>query len=679
MNSKTRLFSMLIIGVIALFLLFKYVFKETKKEPVQTSCVVKEITESDSDGDGLSDKSEEEGWDVIITQTDGSSKIYHVTSDPNNPDTNGDGICDSRERMYSIDPNKKDTDLDGLSDFDELTKWASDPRNMDTDGDSNGNPLLFDGSEVTKYFTSPVMKDSDGDGLSDHYEITQMSERFNPLIANVPEVRTDIVGTTNLQLNFQSSQTSLKASDRSVEFEQAKSNEYSSTDSRTHEVTAELSASLSVKAEANAFPPGASVSAEASVTATAGYSYTNNNTVSESSALKSRNLYGKVEKVSHENQFTTQDANLTVAYEITNSGPVSYSIKDMTVIAILRDPRNPTLFKPIAELNLGSLNSKSSEITLSPGSKSNTLSFTVNITHDAATELLRNPEMLFFEVSRFELYRQIQETDREINEAFLREVTSGCTGQVVIDYGNGSVVQERVATNTMRTDGQVRGNKLSHILKDILEIDYSTQSQLTSDGSEGLVTLHSLKDNSKGEMIENRQQTNEYWAIVGSNGLQVTGQENFDDIILSAGNTVHLIYVKDEDRDGLFASEEYRYGTYDNQADADANGVNDAKDSDGDGISDWEEVKQGWTQGDLDYGYGAAIIKNVQVFSDPSSKDSDNDGWSDSKEKEQRTDPLRPDTDADGTIDSKDAKPLYRATMTALIWKKLIEWSGLDS
>jgi outer membrane protein OmpA-like peptidoglycan-associated protein len=109
-----------------------------------------ESCSSDRDGDGLG-KCEEE----------------RLGTDPNNPDTDGDGLTDGEEVLkYKTDPLKADTDGDGLSDYDEIYKYKTDPLNRDTDGDG-----LSDGDEVLKYKTDPLKADTDGDGLSDGDEV----------------------------------------------------------------------------------------------------------------------------------------------------------------------------------------------------------------------------------------------------------------------------------------------------------------------------------------------------------------------------------------------------------------------------------------------------------------------------------------------------------------------------
>lgn len=114
---------------------------------------------SDNDGDGLTNKEER-----------------RLGTDPNNPDTDGDGLRDGDEvRVYSTNPLEKDTDGDGLTDGDEVNKYKTVPTNKDTDGD-----LLSDGDEVNRYRTNPLEKDTDGDGLSDYEEVTNY--KTNPTL-----------------------------------------------------------------------------------------------------------------------------------------------------------------------------------------------------------------------------------------------------------------------------------------------------------------------------------------------------------------------------------------------------------------------------------------------------------------------------------------------------------------
>ncbi|MBK9249722.1 MAG: OmpA family protein [Ignavibacteria bacterium] len=139
--------------------------------------------DSDYDNDGLTNSRERE-----------------IGTDPNNPDTDGDGLKDGEEVFtYHTDPLKPDTDSDNLTDYDEVFKYNTQPTvaDTDTDGLNDGeeivrktNPLLadtdtdglLDGDEISKYKTNPLKTDSDDDGLNDGDEITKYNT--NPAVAD---------------------------------------------------------------------------------------------------------------------------------------------------------------------------------------------------------------------------------------------------------------------------------------------------------------------------------------------------------------------------------------------------------------------------------------------------------------------------------------------------------------
>jgi len=136
----------------------------------------------DSDGDGLWDGEEVKKYftDPLNPDTDGDGlkdgeEVHNYKTDPNRADTDGDGLNDGDEVLkYNTDPLKADTDGDGLNDGDEVLKHKTDPLKADTDGDG-----LKDGDEVLKHKTDPLKADTDGDGLNDYEEI--MTYKTDPL------------------------------------------------------------------------------------------------------------------------------------------------------------------------------------------------------------------------------------------------------------------------------------------------------------------------------------------------------------------------------------------------------------------------------------------------------------------------------------------------------------------
>lgn len=131
----------------------------------------------DSDNDGLADIVEE---------------IYGT--DPNNPDTDGDGLTDYEEiHLTGTNPLKYDTDEngindaeddidgDGLSNKEEIALGTS-VSSADTDEDG-----LSDYDELNIYNTDPLKADTDGDTLSDSEEIDIGLDPNDPETFGVPD------------------------------------------------------------------------------------------------------------------------------------------------------------------------------------------------------------------------------------------------------------------------------------------------------------------------------------------------------------------------------------------------------------------------------------------------------------------------------------------------------------
>ncbi|MEO1286990.1 MAG: TadE/TadG family type IV pilus assembly protein [Chloroflexota bacterium] len=146
---------------------------------------------NDTDNDGIRDGDEVNGY----TAQDGTTNIRTL---PNNPDTDGDLLCDGPgnggstpvtcERLggvveEDINPTTIDTDGDLLNDFQEQITFDTDPNNINTDGESctsaSGETGLFlddfeelagDMTENINIFTGPNTEDPDNDGVANYYD-----------------------------------------------------------------------------------------------------------------------------------------------------------------------------------------------------------------------------------------------------------------------------------------------------------------------------------------------------------------------------------------------------------------------------------------------------------------------------------------------------------------------------
>ncbi len=155
----------------------------------------------DTDADGLTDGEELYGiyWpDNPYVNGTG----YITTGKPLNSDTDGDGLKDGFEvKLYFSNPHNPDSDSDGLNDFEEIITHLTSANSSDTDGDSlddlwevtwGTNPLRNDISddndtdglthlEEFNLGTNPMVADTDGDGMPDGYEV---DHGFDPLVSD---------------------------------------------------------------------------------------------------------------------------------------------------------------------------------------------------------------------------------------------------------------------------------------------------------------------------------------------------------------------------------------------------------------------------------------------------------------------------------------------------------------
>lgn len=89
-------------------------------------------------------------------------------------DPDGDLLTNDQELNAGTDPNNPDTDGDGLTDGEELRTHGTDPNDFDTDDDE-----LTDGEEI-EMGTNPTIADTDGDGYADGVEVRAGYDPLGP-------------------------------------------------------------------------------------------------------------------------------------------------------------------------------------------------------------------------------------------------------------------------------------------------------------------------------------------------------------------------------------------------------------------------------------------------------------------------------------------------------------------
>lgn len=124
--------------------------------------------------------------DEIVTMKE---NLYGLDTLNLNLDSDGDGLTNGEEILYSTNPSVSDSDGDGEDDIQEIFVAGTDPSTYDTDHDGQADtvdedPLVYSNpennvtaKEVTSYIAkegltlSPGMSDSDNDGLADLLEL----------------------------------------------------------------------------------------------------------------------------------------------------------------------------------------------------------------------------------------------------------------------------------------------------------------------------------------------------------------------------------------------------------------------------------------------------------------------------------------------------------------------------
>ncbi len=577
---------------------------------------------ADNDNDGLTNREEEEGW-VIVVDTDGNGSTGQiaVVSDPDVSDADGDGLLDGEERSNRTNPNNRDTDGDGLSDYAELRIYQSNPNFVDTDGDARGasgnrfpNPSLFDQSEVVRFGTSPTLADTDGDGLTDYEEIIDRASN-NPRVADLPIAELEVVTSPEIRLRI--AYETDEGSVRSEEYGIAEG--ATSTRTRSGSASLQQSAEISttVSAEASAFPPSSTVNAE--VTASYGVSAEVSTSWSNEQSTALQTEYQNYLEQSQNQRESSSSGTIGIGVRIRNAGGTTFQLSNLRMSVLQTDPGNPERFRPLTELELSF-----DTLTLAPDDSTGVL-YLSNEDVDASLikALMARPAGLIFEVSNFDL------TDQAGNNfAFQQEITASNTGIFILD--DGEVVRRYLIATSVERDpetGQATGTSIERILSDILNIVYETVA-----AENGNIVFQSV------DGVDADADSFSFWAIVGSGNRQFRNEVvDVTQLRLESGQSLLLTYVSDRDRDGLFARQEFIYGTDDSLVD-----------TDGDGIDDEEEVSGGWRV-NIDQGSYPAT-----VFSDPTIADLDKDGLNDFDEREQGTDPRNRDTDGDGVLDGDE-------------------------
>lgn len=463
----------------------------SKAEFVGTAPTGNEVV--DTDGDGILDHIELDGWPVTIIRTDGTTETIIVTSDPFNADTDGDGISDAEERHGGMNPRNNDSDGDTLPDYDEWNIIYSNPVDQDSDDDG-----IQDGFEYLFFKTSPILADTDGDQIDDPTELA--SGNRNALIADLPSPSISI-GNVNMELDTRFTFTDLQgevvSEGKSVEttLTQAEDESFSKANETSTKNTLneslELTQKLEVQKNFGISDGVASASVNFSFESTQkteqGSERGNTSSFGEESSRSSEEAYHDSLSTSTERNIEQSitrelvDAFMKVDLSIDNDGDIPFTITNLELTAQAQDPNDRRKMVPIATLvpensSLGSVNIGA----LGDPSRGPFVFKTESVFPQQIEQLMKNPRGLIVQLANYDI------VDQEGNNfAFTSQDVLDKTAGITFDLGDGRTESFRIATASEHNENTGEPNGIS--MARALEIAGLTQFKTIRDGGNGRV------------------------------------------------------------------------------------------------------------------------------------------------------------------------------------------------
>jgi predicted outer membrane repeat protein len=495
------------------------------------------------------------------------------------------------------------------------------------DGTDSDGDRLTDHIESTRWGTSPTSADTDGDGLDDRTEIYDLGfdqrrpTRFNPLVADVPELRFAITEAPDITIFGTESQefgtTNVRGWSEGTTL--SETNSTMTKLEHSYNMGLELGYELEVATEAGiGLTGGVKLSSTHHFSANMHFDWTRvegTETTTSHTREVSRAVNEEVQR-SETTSTTLEGAFLTVVATVSNAGHVAFQLSGMQVNAMFANPDGS--LAPIATLSLDAEGARFPARTLGPGDRIVDLLFAATIPVGVARDLLRDPTRLVFRSDNHELevLHTVRGEPRRIPAGFLEQSVRANTAGVLLDAGGGDVQRYAVATNARR---DAHG----------LPLGLSTCEAFALLGVP-------VRYNATGDITQVRGVAGDRSApwLLSTDSASVRGRLGFPlgDLRLHSSEALAVARHLDAGRDGFGGRVETFYGLRDG-----------ARDSDGDGLNDATEVTTGWP----------VVLPTRQYEARPHVllADADGDGLTDTQEHQQGTDPRRHDTDADGLAD----------------------------
>ena len=517
----------------------------------------------------------------------------------------------------------------------------------DSDKDKDGD-CLTDIEEVYKYDTNPNSTDTDGDGWSDSEELAdgmyspKNPTKFNPRIADVPGLRVTMKKSPSIKLNITTSEGKTESETVTKGSEVSKSNSTSYEESRSTDIMNAWKVSTTQEGKLSASTSGVSATYSGNVTVGYNGSYTStagmkwNSTEKKSVAESYENALAKEKSEGSE----VSGATVCMQVELKNTSDIAFTIEALKLSASTYDIKDTATLKILAEL---SREGDWSDITLKPAE-----SVQANFCNDdVKVELI---EDLIYNTSSIVLGSSTQKITidggkNDFTVTYTKVVAK--TADITIDYGPGSSgnqsVRYQVATNyrynpdNKGSDDMYAKTSLAELLRNA-HVDFEQDSVKGPSKKKlyGISSIEGYKYNLKDSAMwyVSIQRASDLKKGRNTMELYTVAYASYDleEIFVGAGDAVHIFYSQDQDHDGVPLLTERLFGTSDKKAD-----------SDGDGLSDYEEIN-GWTKGK----------SKTKIYTDPANEDTDGDGMNDKEDPEPtKKDPNSNKNNTDSTDNEK--------------------------
>lgn len=433
---------------------------------------------------------------------------------PSAPVTSGavdwKGLTAEEEALHGLNPELLDTDGDGFSDFDELKELGFDP-------------------------------------ASDPY-------RFNPAIADVPSVKVELTSPPTFQIKYDYTDGSSASS----------STERSTSSSQSISVSEEVGLTLhqeySVASEAEA-KAGVLEWGGAKVTGTLMGFAEESFTFSGEQAWENGLALASAEASERSNEVASSEAKMAITVRVRNTGHLAFTMRNLVLSGTTVDRAGSSILRPIGNLEYegsSALSSGFPESTVSPGESITGLTFSNRLLYvDTAKQMLHDSSNLYVGVAAYEIADPL--TGLPAN-AQMTEIGAK-TATVLIDYDTSSgrpAEKFLVATNLV--PGQP-GVSLASILGRSLHLPVDLGPL---DGKTGLKMLRAFDTSAAAHTR---------WVITHVHRVAgelteatydlTSASYDLSAITVKAGDLVSLIYVVDQDGDGLPHRLERAMGTSD--------------------------------------------------------------------------------------------------------------------